>query len=301
MIRKLVISILFACILLSGCITSLNPEKGTLQITSSPSGAELYIDHQFQGSTPGTIAGVEPGNHTLELRNPGYQSWSTEVSIPSGTSHYFAALVPLTALQPSQGITAVPTTPVTVTIKEEKDRMIVGDSMAVSGSSTGSDKVLLTLYGPGKYLQGVQVAQPGVNAFNTWSYTWNPGTSVLSGVYTMVVEDPQKTTSGKVEFSVIGGGEVSISSNSYSAARGDTLRFSGRCTTGAQNVLLILYGPDRFSSGVELGTFSVLADKSWSFRYTLDSTMPTGIYTIYVYDVPKTASGRTQFTVGYSS
>ena len=61
-----------------------------------------------------------------------------------------------------------------------------------------------------------------------------------------------------------------------------------------------LYGPDRFSSGVELGTFSVLADKTWSFRYTLDTTMPTGIYTIYVYDVPKTASGRTQFTVGYT-
>jgi hypothetical protein len=300
MIRKLVISILIGCILLSGCITSLNPEKGTLQITSSPSGAELYIDHQFQGSTPGTIAGVEPGNHTLELRNPGYQSWSSVVSVPSGTSHYFAALVPLSAFQPAHGITPVPAAPVSVTIKAEKQRMIVGDSMTVSGSCTGSDKVLLTLFGPGKYSQGVELVQSNVDSLNKWSYTWNPGTSVLAGDYTIVVEDPWKTTSGRTVFSVIGGGEVSISSNSYSAARGNTLRFSGRCTTGAPDIELVLYGPDRFSGGVELGTFSVLADKTWSFRYTLDSTMPTGIYTIYVYDVPKTASGRTQFTVGYT-
>jgi hypothetical protein len=65
--------------------------------------------------------------------------------------------------------------------------------------------------------------------------------------------------------------------------------------------MLVLYGPERFSSGVEMGTLSVMADKTWSFKYNLDTTMPTGLYTMYVYDIPKTASSTTQFTVGYAS
>jgi hypothetical protein len=300
LIRSVVIAIFLGSILLSGCITSLNPEKGSIQVTSSPTGAELYIDHQFQGSTPGTIAGVEPGNHTLELRSPGYQSWSSVIAVPSGTSNYFAALVPLSAIQ-IQGTTIATIAPVTVTIRPEKELMLIGDTMTVSGTCTGSDKVVLTLYGPGKYSQGIGLAQADVNSLDAWSYTWRPGTSVVAGDYTMVAEDPKKTTVARAGFSVIGGGVVSIASNSYSAAKGDTLRFSGRCTSGAQNVRLVLYGPDRFSSGVELGTFSVLSDKTWSFRYMLDTTMPTGIYTIYVYDIPNTSSGNTQFTVGFRS
>jgi hypothetical protein len=147
----------------------------------------------------------------------------------------------------------------------------------------------------------VLLDQPKPNSAGLWSYTWNPGTSVQSGSYTMVVYDAKKISSDGIAFSVVGGGEVVISANSYSAAKGDTLIFSGRCTTGAQNVLLVLYGPERFSSGAELGTISVMADNTWSFKYTIDSTMPTGIYSMYVYDVPKTTSGTMQFTVGFAS
>jgi hypothetical protein len=175
--------------------------------------------------------------------------------------------------------------------------MIIGESEIFSGTCTGCNKVLLTLYGPGYYIKGVSLDSQKTNSADAWSYTWNPGYSIQSGWYTLVAEDVQKTTSDRVEFSVVGGGAVSISSNSYSATRGDTLRLSGRCTTGAQNVLLVLYGPERFSGGVELGTVSVTADNNWNFRYTLDSAMPTGLYTVYVKDVPETASSTIQFTV----
>jgi hypothetical protein len=177
--------------------------------------------------------------------------------------------------------------------------MIIGDSNLFSGTGVGTASVLLTLYGPGYYSNGVQKAQPKTNPAGSWSYTWNPGTSIQSGSYTMIVSDERNITSDRVSFSAIGGGEVTISANSYSAAKGDSITFSGRCTSGAPSVLLTLYGPDRFSSGVELGPLSVMADKTWNFRYTLDSTMPKGIYTMNVYDVPKTTSGSMQFTVGF--
>ena len=299
--RKIVISILLFCVFISGCISSQNSGKGTLQLTSLPSGAEIYLDNQYRGSTPGTITDVEFGNHTLEYRYAGYQRWSTSITVSSGTSQFYASLTPQSNSQIPGDISSPATSQNKVTVRASKDTMVIGNSISFSGTCVGSNSVLLTLYGPGYYAKGVLLDQPKTNSAGSWSYTWNPGFSVQSGSYTLVVYDAQKITSDRVEFSVVGGGEVTISANSYSVAKGDTIKFSGRCTTGAPNVILVLYGPERYSSGVELGSISVMADKTWNFKYTLDNTMPTGPYTINVYDVPKTTSGSMQFTVGFSS
>jgi hypothetical protein len=301
MILKTVVFILLFCVFISGCTSTQDSVKGTIQLTSSPSGAEIYLNNQYQGSTPSTIPNVEPGNHTLEFRYPGYQSWSAVISVPSGTSHFFAAMAPQSNNQSQQNLSPVTTSTTNITIQASKNIMIVGDSIVISGTCVGCDNVLLTIFGPGKYSSGVSLVSQNVNGAGSWSYTWNPGQSIQSGAYIFVAEDPLKTTSGRVGFSVVGGGIVSITSNSFSVAKGDSLIFSGRCTTGAQNVLLVLYGPERYSSGVELATLSVMGDKTWRFKYTLDTTTPTGSYTMYVYDIPKTTSGSTQFTVGYAS
>jgi PEGA domain len=293
--RKIILPILIFCVLISGCLSGESPGKGTLQITSSPSGAEVYLDGQFQGSTPCTIADVEPGNHTLEYRYSGYKSWKSVITVSSGTSNFFAALE---SQQGSVAQNVITTAPLSqVTVRASSNLMIIGEKNVFSGTCTDCSNVLLTLYGPGYYAQGISLEPQKTNSASAWSYTWNPGYSVQSGKYSLVAEDGRKTTSDRVEFSVVGGGEVSISSNSYSAVRGDTLVLSGRCTSGAQSVRLVLFGPERFSGGVELGSVSVTAEKTWSFRYTLDSAMPTGLYTAYVYDIPQTGSSTTQFTV----
>ncbi len=299
---KIIFSILLCSILVSGCISGQESGKGTIHLTSSPSGADVYLDNQYQGTTPGNISNVEQGNHTLEFRYSGYRSWSTEISISSGISSFYAALIPDPNLQVSLDKTPLTTTaPAKVTVQADKKTLILGESMLFSGTSFGPNNVLLTIFGPGYYSKGVLLDRPKVNSAGLWSYSWNPGFSIQSGSYIIVVEDELMTISDRVEFTVVGGGEVTITSNSFSAARGEILRFSGRCTTGAQNVLLVLYGPDRFSGGIELGSLSVAADKTWNFKYTLDSTMPTGSYTMYVYDIPKTSSSTTKFTVGFTS
>jgi hypothetical protein len=299
-LTTVVFSLLF-CAFISGCISTQDAVKGSMQLTSSPSGAEIYLDRQFQGSTPSTIPNVVPGNHTLEFRYPGYQSWSEIISVPAGTSHFFAALIPTANIQSQTTIAPVTTPPTQVTIQASKNIMTVGDSIVVSGTCVVCDNVLLTIYGPGKYANGVSLLPFKVNNAGSWSYTWNPGQSIQSGPYSFIAENPEKTTSGRVEFSVVGGGSVSISPSSYAIVKGDTMTFSGLCTTGAQNVFLVLYGPDKYSSGVDLGAISVMGDKTWSFKYNVDSSAPTGTYTINVYDIPKTTSSSTQFTVGYTS
>jgi hypothetical protein len=304
MIRKTVFLLVVVFVVLSGCIDR-PAEKGSIQFASAPAGAEVYLDQEFRGSTPTTVTGIAPGDHALEFRYTGYESWSAVMTVSPGANNVFAALRPKSETAgPVPVILVTPETttpPVSVTMVAARESMVIGDSIQFSGTATGCSQVLLTIYGPGSFSKGMELPLPNVNPSGTWTYVWNPGSAIQAGTYTMVASDPFRTVSQRVSFTVIGGGQVSITSNSYAAAKGDTLRFSGLCTTGSQNVQLVLYGPGQYAGGVTLGTFSVMADKNWNFRYTLDSTMPTGIYTMYVYDVPKTTSGTVQFTVGYAS
>ncbi|MCX6691639.1 MAG: PEGA domain-containing protein [Methanoregula sp.] len=300
----IVLFIIFLCVLLSGCTSDQNPGKGTLNLTSKPPGAEVYLDNQFRGSTPSTITDLNPGMHNVELRLKGYQGWSTDIAVSPGTYQFNALLTPVTQqTAPSGAIsqyTPVPPSQNGVTIQANRESMIIGDSISFSGTSAPGSYVLVTLFGPGYYAKGVLLDQPKTNSVGSWSYTWNPGYKLQSGSYNMVVDNPDKTYSGRVEFSVIGGGEVTIIANRPFASIGDTITFSGRCTSGAKTVVLRLMGPDRFSSGVEIGSPSVTADKTWSYVYTFDTSMPAGYYTMNVNDVPRTATSNVPFSLGSS-
>ena len=304
MIRKTILLLVIFFVLLSGCISEAGSGKGTIQFSSSPTGSQVYLDNQFRGSTPTSVTGIEPGNHTLEFRYPGYASWSTVMVVSPGPNNVFAALVQKPGSTSADGVVtpaATPATPVSVTIQADRKSIVIGDSIRFSGTATGSNQVLLTVYGPGSYADGVSLVRQTVNSLGVWEYTWNPGSKIQAGTYTMVVSDTWNTVSGRAEFTVTGGGLVSVTTNSFSVVKGSTVQFSGRCTTGSQNVNLVLYGPEQFAGGVDLGTFSVDANKNWNFPYTFDSGTPTGTYTMYVYDIPKTTSSTVQFTVGFAT
>jgi hypothetical protein len=90
---------------LSGCATT----PGTLEISSSPPDAQVFLDNQYKGMTPLTIPEVPPGNHSLELRLKGYEPWSISGTVEDGGDvRVQATLVPVTLPGPvttdSQGI-----------------------------------------------------------------------------------------------------------------------------------------------------------------------------------------------------
>jgi hypothetical protein len=120
---------------------------------------------------------------------------------------------------------------------------------------------------------------------------------VLAGTYTIVATNAQKTSSARAEFTVIGGGLVSIITDRYSYTPGNTITFSGKCTTGSQHVSLNLYGPGQYNGGITLGSQTVNADKSWRFSFQSAQGMPTGSYTVYVVDDQRTASASAGFTI----
>jgi len=306
--QLLIVPALIACILIAGCtsVPTIAQEKGTLQFSSSPAGAQIYLDNQYQGTTPSTLSNVATGSHTLEFRDAGYQSYTATITVAAGTSNYYAALTPLASqtVQPASTVTGGVTSPGSatgaqpaITIQAGQKTMTIGTTQTFTGSCTGSGTVLLYLSGPGAYTGGVQVAQVPVSVINTWSYTWNPGYRIISGSYTMVAVDQNKTVSASAPFTVVGGGSVSVIASPIVTSPGGSVTFSGLCTTGSSGVTLTLYGPGQLASGIQLATLSLNPDNTYSYSYTFDTSRPAGTYTMTVTDLQHTASASANVQV----
>lgn len=71
---------------------NLNPTvtTGTLSVSSSPSGAAVYVDGNYQGVTSTTVGNLNPGQHSVQLIKAGYQDWTGTVSIASGSTTYLS-------------------------------------------------------------------------------------------------------------------------------------------------------------------------------------------------------------------
>jgi hypothetical protein len=106
--------LLIALVLIAMCITPVPKDKpaeipatGAVEVASTPSGAEVYLDTVYRGTTPVTIVD-QAGSHTLEIRLRDHQSWSKSIQIDAGTKAYVD-----TVLVPVPVITTLPTTVLT--------------------------------------------------------------------------------------------------------------------------------------------------------------------------------------------
>jgi hypothetical protein len=83
----LVLILLLLAIAAAGCSTPVaRPQgNGTIQVTSVPEGAEIWLDGEYCGDTPGAISSIVPaGRHTVELRKSGYESVTQTVTVTAG-------------------------------------------------------------------------------------------------------------------------------------------------------------------------------------------------------------------------
>jgi len=306
--RFLIIATFIACIFFAGCLQSQTSTASTLQFSSSPSGAQIYLDNKLEGITPLTISNVPAGQHSVEYQLSGYNNWVSNVTVSSTVNVYSinAALSPLTVTttQPtpaSQEVTIIPTatsagSQPTITLKESQSIMVLGSTQTFTGTCTGSNSVTLVLTGPGIYSNGVKLAEVPVDSFNAWSYTWNPGSKILSGKYTIAAYDSQMISSATSQFSVVGGGTVSILATPIRISPGGTVALSGLSTTGSTSVSLTLYPPGQ-GTAVSLGVLPLAADNTWSYSYKFDVSRQQGAYTFFVTDAQNTASSSVVVTV----
>jgi hypothetical protein len=77
--------------------------KGTIDISSSPIGATVYLNNVNKGITPVTLTDQNPGSYTCTLQLPGYTTWSEVVEVHNGAISYVSA-----SLSPSAPATQSP-------------------------------------------------------------------------------------------------------------------------------------------------------------------------------------------------
>jgi hypothetical protein len=72
---------------------SLTGTNAELEITSTPSGAEVQLDGNFVGSTPSTI-GVSAGDHVITINKNGYRPWERKLKTSTRKVNLVADLEP---------------------------------------------------------------------------------------------------------------------------------------------------------------------------------------------------------------
>ncbi len=60
------------------------PNPGLISIDSSPQGADIYVDGNYDGETPGLVGGLAAGMHQVVLVFPDYAPYTANVSVQAG-------------------------------------------------------------------------------------------------------------------------------------------------------------------------------------------------------------------------
>jgi hypothetical protein len=77
---------------------------GSIIVTSTPAGGQVYLDNQFRGVAPVTIYNIAPGTHIVNMKLGGYSDWSTSVDVPANQMVQVPAI-----FVPGNGTTPLPT------------------------------------------------------------------------------------------------------------------------------------------------------------------------------------------------
>jgi hypothetical protein len=68
------------------------PATGSVEVHSTPEGAEVNVDGTFVGNAPATLK-LTPGQHSIRVTQSGYKEWLREIGVQAGSeAHLMASL-----------------------------------------------------------------------------------------------------------------------------------------------------------------------------------------------------------------
>lgn len=68
----------------NGNAQATNEQSGVVNVSSDPAGADVLVDGQFVGNCPAALK-LSPGKHTLTVKASGYNDWSRDIVVESGS------------------------------------------------------------------------------------------------------------------------------------------------------------------------------------------------------------------------
>jgi hypothetical protein len=129
---------------------------GSLNLDSSPTGADIWVDERYYGTTPEVIGGLSAGTHSLMLRDAGYFDYTEQFTITAGqTTTRSPSMSPYT--QPSgYGDLRIQSNPAGAAVYVNNNYMgttISSTALYVTQLNPGSYPVRVTLAGYQTYTQ----------------------------------------------------------------------------------------------------------------------------------------------------
>ncbi|KAF1078325.1 PEGA domain-containing protein [Methanogenium sp. MK-MG] len=247
------------------------PTTGNIKISSTPSGAAVYVNSVYYGTTPHTVSNLPAGNNDLRLTYSGYKDYRDTINIVAGQTQTTYAV--LTA-EVNYGTLSVSSTPSNANIY-------------LDGAYKGTAP--RTIGGISKGSHTLEITMPG---YREWANTIQIHANQVTYVTATLTADPQTTT-----------GAISVSSNpSYASVYIDSVYygttnpghalFANNIAAGSHSVKVSLSGYDDSVSTVTVNsgqTTTVNANlgggASTSGAITISSS-PTGA-TVFLNNVNK--------------
>ncbi|KAF5417032.1 MAG: hypothetical protein C5S38_02260 [Candidatus Methanophagaceae archaeon] len=141
------------------------PTTGSVQVTSSPSGASVYLDGTYKGTTTLTINGVSPGKHTIRVSREGCEDRSTSVQVTAGDTAYVSMTLSCPPA-PKNGYIRVTSSPSRAEVR--MDGAYKGTtSVTISNVPPGRHRIMLSLSGYHSRSQDVEVSAGSTSYVDT--------------------------------------------------------------------------------------------------------------------------------------
>ena len=209
---------------ISATLTPTPPATGSISVSSSPSGARIYVDGSYKGRTPETITYVSPGSHTVKLKHDEYHDWSTSIKVTAGsTSYVSASLTPIP--YPTTGFISVSSSP-------------SGAYIHLDGSYKGTTPKIITHVSPGYHT--IELEHSG---YYDWTSTVRVKAGSTSYVSTSLTPNPSPTT-----------GFISVTSSPSGANVYLDGAYQGR-TSASGDLIIVAIAPGHHTVSVDLSGY----------------------------------------------
>lgn len=216
---------------------------GSLFVDSTPQGADVYVDGNYEGTSPLIVTSLSEGPHQLELHLAGYEVLTSMENVVAGQARVLnLVLVPYSSSSGDGSIDITSNLPGALVYLDGiyKGSTQSGNSFNLIAVSPGLHTILLNVPGYTDFTQTVQVNAGQISSVNA-VFTLSP--AVPQGKTT-----PAQTTGSIIATSVPSGGQVYVD-NQFRGIAPVTIY---NVATGTHIINMKLAGYDDWSTSVDV-------------------------------------------------
>ena len=168
-------------------LASIPTQTGSLDLDSSPTNADIWLDNLYYGTTPQIIGGLSAGTHTLLLRNAGYYDYTESFMIVAGqTTSKNPGLSPYTKSS-GYGDIQIQSYPVGAAVYVNNNYM---------GTTISSSALYITQLAPGSY--PVRITLENYQPYTVTAVVTADGVYDIRANLVPVTPGPTPNTNGQI-------------------------------------------------------------------------------------------------------